>query len=314
MASALTEEQVDRYLEFLQVPHQYHRKANPPRDLEFLNVLHTHQISAVPYETLELHYSKDHKISLGPQKLYGKIVAPNGRGGYCMENSVLFNHLLRALGFQVYTTGVRTRPRVGSVPQGGYKGWVHTVNIVTLADGVKYMLEVGYGGDGATKIIPLVDNHVIQNIGTQEMRLIYDNIPQQVDKSMKLWICQYRNGPDRPWDSLYCFSEIEFLDHDFEVMNFFTSSSPDAFPTFMVLVVKFLRREHEIYGKIMLVNNEVKQNLGGKTILVKTCTTEEERVEALKEYFGILLTDEEREGIRGMSTELPYSATVRLKN
>lgn len=98
-------------------------------------------------------------------------------------------------------------------------------------------------------------------------------------------------------------------------MNYFTSSHPDeSFQTKTVLVVKFLRRDGEgeggnggetgIYGKVMLVNGDVKRNLGGKTSLVKTCVTEEERVEALKEYFGITLTDDERESIRGTKTEL----------
>lgn len=54
----------------------------------------------------------------------------------------------------------------------------------------------------------------------------------------------------------------------------------------------------------MLVNGEVKMNTGGKTQVVKVCKTEAERVEALREYFGIELTEEEREGIRGTCTDL----------
>jgi hypothetical protein len=40
-----------------------------------------------------------------------------------METSIFFNHVLRALGFTVYTAGVRIRPRVGGVPGGDYIGW-----------------------------------------------------------------------------------------------------------------------------------------------------------------------------------------------
>lgn len=39
-----------------------------------------------------------------------------------MEVSVFYNHVLRALGFQVYMTGVRVRPRVDGVPKGDYMG------------------------------------------------------------------------------------------------------------------------------------------------------------------------------------------------
>ena len=48
----------------------------------------------------------------------------------------------------------------------------------------------------------------------------------------------------------------------------------------------------------MLVDGVVKENLGGKTIVIKVCEGEEERVRALEDFFGIRLTAEEREGIK----------------
>jgi hypothetical protein len=91
---------------------------------------------------------------------------------------------------------------------------------------------------------------------------------------------------------------------DFEVMHHFASTSPASFQTTTVLVIKFLRRREDTYGKLMLVNGELKGNTGEKTESVKKCETEGERVEAMRECFGIELTEEEREGIRGMVTEL----------
>lgn len=75
----------------------------------------------------------------------------------------------------------------------------------------------------------------------------------------------------------------------------------------MVLVVKFLLAEDGsggIGGKVMLIDGEVKRNLGGRTEVVKVCESEGERVKALREYFGILLTEEEVKGIAGRLTEL----------
>ena len=73
----------------------------------------------------------------------------------------------------------------------------------------------------------------------------------------------------------------------------------------------FLRRpnkdvpgDEEIYGKRMLVHSVVKENLGGKTKVVQECHTDAERVEALKKWFGIHLSDEEIESIQGWHTEL----------
>jgi arylamine N-acetyltransferase len=189
----------------------------------------------------------------------------------------------------------------------------HIVNIVTLPSGEKYMLDVGFGGDGATKPLPLIHEHAVHNMGTQEIRLIYDHIPLQTlrTEASKLWIYQYRNGANLEWNSFYAFAEFEFLHDDFEVVNWYTGCSPESFQKKIPMVVKFLRRskegkegEQEVYGKRMLVTEVVKENLGGKTKVVQQCKTENERVEALETWFGITFTKEERDGIVGHFTEL----------
>jgi arylamine N-acetyltransferase len=91
--------------------------------LDYLTALHAHQIAAVPYENLTLHYSPTKEILLDPQVLFKKIVTDKrGRGGYCMEVAIFFNHVLRALGFNAYTAGVRIRYRENGVPKGPYIG------------------------------------------------------------------------------------------------------------------------------------------------------------------------------------------------
>lgn len=122
MASAFSSEQISEYLDYVQLPQQWHPAANPKLDLEYLTILHVHQISTIPYENLSLHYSKDKKVNLDPQVLYDKFIKQH-RGGYCMETSLFYNHILRALGFQVYTAGVRIRLRNEGTPYGNYIGW-----------------------------------------------------------------------------------------------------------------------------------------------------------------------------------------------
>lgn len=124
MASAYSLEQITAFLDFIQLPKKYYPENKPVHDLKFLTALHVHTISTIPYDNLSLHYSPTHKISIDPQHSFQKIVVDGrGRGGYCMENSILFNHILRALGFQVYTAGVRIRLRTNGVPDGDYIGW-----------------------------------------------------------------------------------------------------------------------------------------------------------------------------------------------
>ncbi|KKY14279.1 putative tpa: arylamine n-acetyltransferase 2 [Phaeomoniella chlamydospora] len=256
-----------------------------------------------------------------------------------MENSIFFNHVLRGLGFQVYTAGAKIRHRVGGVPEGDYIGWVHLVNVVVLKEKDpktgeivkrKYALDVSFGGDGPRCPLPMAvdgpghSTAITKNIGTQELRLIHDFIPSQIHRSeedcaQKMWIYQYRNRPELPWNSFYAFPEFEFTEQDFHVMNWYTGSHPESFQTFTVLVVRFLKKpaepdaeigekRGEICGKVMMVNGEVKQNLGGRTEIIKTCKNEEERVAALKEYFDIKLAQEEIDSIKGRVTELREAA------
>lgn len=121
---AYTPEQLSLYEDLIQLPSRYRHHNRPDLGLAYLTALHVHTISTIPYENLSLHYSDTRLVDLDPQKLFQKLVGDGrGRGGYCMENSILMNHVLRALGFQAYTSGVRIRLRSDGVPSGNHIGW-----------------------------------------------------------------------------------------------------------------------------------------------------------------------------------------------
>jgi hypothetical protein len=44
-------------------------------------------------------------------------------------------------------------------------------------------------------------------------------------------------------------------------------------------------------GKEMLSGAELMRNMGGKMQSIKTCATEQERVDVLRDVFGLVLTD-----------------------
>jgi len=183
---------------------------------------------------------------------------------------------------------------------------VHIVSLVTLENCDKYSVDVAFGGDGPTHPMKLEPGLVTTNLGAQQVRLLQEAIPQFATDD-KFWIYQYRNGVDHEWNTFYCFQETPFLYEDFQIMNYNTSTAPTSFQTVRVLVVRFLREQDHITGKVMLVNGVVKKNVGGRTEVVKECQTEEERITALQEYFDITLTDEERGSIQGRVTELPMA-------
>ncbi|KAH8676064.1 arylamine N-acetyltransferase 4 [Xylariales sp. PMI_506] len=316
----LTPDQVSEFLEYIGLP--THLRTAPP-SLTLLRALHIHTIAALPYENLSIHYNPSHTVVLDPLHVFRKVVTDaRGRGGYCMEIAIFFNHVLRSLGFSAYTAGAKTRPRFAGVPQGDFPGWVHIVNIVDLsatsdaagagADG-RWSVDVAFGGDGPTEPLPLVPGRVHQNLGTQQVRLVRDWLPPQLHRTeaTKYWVYEYRNAIDLPWNAFYAFTELEFTPMDWEVVNWYTHVNTNSFQTHRVLVVKFLRRakdgiedEQEIYGKRMLIDGIIKENLGGKTQTVAECKSEVERLTALDQFFGIRLTEKETISIKGCSTDL----------
>ncbi len=316
-----TTAQISRYFDHIGLPRKHYDALEPGAvpDLPLLHALHVHHLAAIPYENLSLHYSAHRTVSLDPQELYAKFIERGcNRGGYCMEGSLFFMHVLRGLGFDVYPTGVRIRLREDGVPAGPYIGLVHIALIITLPSGAKHVCDVAFGGDGPTTPLPLAEGHVTLNLGTQEVRYVYEPIPQVAARPhsgrQNFWFYQYRNSPAKEWNSFYYFAETEFLEQDFHVINYFTSLAT-TFQRLNVIVIKFLRSGEEddgiqsmITGKLMLVNDTVKRNLGGKTEVVKVCRDEAERVDALNEWFGIGLSDEERRGIKGAVTELGVEA------
>jgi arylamine N-acetyltransferase len=320
LSSVFNEDQISAFLDYIGLPlplQQQRYSGDAAKDICFLTQLHVYMISAVPYENLWLHYNPTHTNTIKPQDTFTNIVTNRrGRGGYCFQVSIFFNHVLRALGFPAYLAPVRIRLRVDGIPHGDYTGWRHLVNLITLTDGTKWAVDVGFGGDGATAPVQLLHNHPQKNLGSQELRLWHDWIPTQLHRTeeTKLWIYQYRNGSEHEWHSFYAFSEAEAMEADYDNLNWYTGSHPESFQTYTCIIVKFLRcpklsansneGDQEVYGKRMLINGVVKENLGGKTKVVEDCTTEKQRLQALEKWFGMTFTEEEKAGIQGWGTEL----------
>lgn len=127
--SIFSDFQLLSFLKYIKFPphlhsYRYTPSNSPEADLNFLIQLHIYTITAVPYENLSLHYNSTHQNSIEPLDVFHKVVSnARGRGGYCMELSIFYNHILRALGFAAYTSMVRIRYRTDGVPAGDYIGW-----------------------------------------------------------------------------------------------------------------------------------------------------------------------------------------------
>ncbi|PNS16906.1 Translation initiation factor IF-2 [Sphaceloma murrayae] len=68
------------------------------------------------------------------------------------------------------------------------------------------------------------------------------------------------------------------------------------------------RRRHrgcQITGKLILVDDTLKINEGGRTRTLQVCATEEERLAVLRDEFGITVQESEKRSITGSPIELP---------
>ncbi|EMC94018.1 hypothetical protein BAUCODRAFT_26240 [Baudoinia panamericana UAMH 10762] len=281
--------------------------------LNFLTLLYKHQLCKVPWENLTQHYSWHRTVNVKPQHLFTKIVHSPGRGGYCMEANHFFHTVLISLGFDVRMAGARIYKG-----ESFYGGWTHVVNIVTIA-GTKYLLDGGFGPQAPPRPCLVEEGLVQTQIAPAQMRVMYECIDEFRDKTQRIWIYQHRKDDHSDWQPMYCFSDMEFTSNDVQAMNFAPWLNPQSFFSHQVVGVRFTTDkepleyprspdaqalEGEIDGALTLDGNTLKWRRGGEKVLDLTFEKEEQRVEALGKYFGIVLEEEDREAIKGTAAEV----------
>ncbi len=95
---------INKYLERL------HYKGNIIPDLTTLKALHQSHLYTIPFENLDIHFSR--KIRLESSALQKKII-DSGRGGYCYELNGMFYLLLKKLGFNAKMISARVSNGTG---------------------------------------------------------------------------------------------------------------------------------------------------------------------------------------------------------
>ncbi|THX07287.1 cysteine proteinase [Aureobasidium pullulans] len=302
--SGFTAAQLDAYYTRINLPSQHRHTletaaktlhTNSTAALTFLSALQLHQICAIPFENLSLHYSHNLSISTSATDVYHKLVERK-RGGYCMENTTLLYHILLTLGFTVYATGGRVLKAVQPISsEQEYIGehWNHMVLILTLSSpsSEKYILDAGFSNMSPIAPIPLLHNAEIRNSGFSRVRLVREG---------QMWRYQVKYSDLGAWISAYEFSTLPFTAADFVMMSYFTSKSEDSWFTKEVVVARMERDEEgRCVGDVTLFGGKLKRRVDGKSEVIAVCETERERVEVLEREFGVVLDRSEREGIVG---------------
>lgn len=321
-----TAAQIHQYYDRINLPERYRHEpgqasskiaSQTSTGLELLSALQRYNLACIPFENLDLHYSSHHSIGIDAQDVFEKIVTreggKGGRGGYCMVNNALFANVLRGLGFQVTSHGARISSSVSTgkdtpLSDVSFSGFSHMVNLVSFPDNpdLKYHVDVGFGSGGPTAPFPLQHSEEGKlNIApNQYARVIHSAIPGAAS-DQKVWVYEKRNG-DQNFSPCYCFSETEFLEADFRVMNYWTSTNKDSWFTKMPVCLKMILDESgdSIVGHTHILKTDYKKRVGEEALVNRELISEEERINVIEEEFGIKLNEEERKGIHGMVSEI----------
>lgn len=179
------------------------------------------------------------------------------------------------------------------------------INLVTI-DSTKYWVDVGFGPNCSVQPLPLKDGITATNIAPASVRLQYRNIDQNTDPSQRLWCFEHRINDKSEWQEMYCFSEMEFLPSDYHLMNYYTSTSPKTWFTQRIVCSKMLLGgdEGDMVVGVVILQNDLKRRMHGKTETQQVFESEEERLKALEDVFEIRFNQSEREGIQGMASAI----------
>ena len=231
-------------------------------DTERLIRLHRAYATHVPFENLDVYNDKD--ISLKTEDLFDKIVTRR-RGGYCFEMNGFFCAILQEMGFPAY--GVLTRLSRDGKTFGGY---LHRMNM-TEADGVRYICDVGFGGDCFIRPLRLE-----YDVPQTRHGMVYRVVPGTTPGVE--YTVQIKRGEE--FQDLMGFIDRPALDEDFQVSNYYVNRSPWSAFRMMLMINRFTDD-----GRASLSNLNL--SLTSSEGVQRREVSWEELPEVLEKHFGI---------------------------
>lgn len=186
--------------------------------LQVLRDIHALHPAAITFENLDVLMKRPIRLELNA--LTDKLVR-GGRGGYCYEQNTLLMAALLSLGFAVRTIAGRVQWNAG----GRVTARNHMVLLVATPEG-KYIADVGFGG--LTLTTPLrLEAGAEQATAHGLYRLVRIGDEFQIQARI-----------DGEWGPMYQFSLAHEAPADWEMANWFISTSPASVFTNTLIVAR----------------------------------------------------------------------------
>ncbi|MGF6542625.1 arylamine N-acetyltransferase family protein [Paraburkholderia youngii] len=238
--------------------------------LEVLRVIHRLHPAAIPFENLNPLTRQPVRLEL--EAIERKLVTQK-RGGYCFEQNILLANVLMQLGFKV--TPMLARVIWGREP-GTISPRTHMVLRVDI-DGDEWIADVGFGGVTLTAPLRLTAG-LAQPIPLGTFRLAnagHDTVYLEV------------LAPDESWSRVYHVDlrAVEWV--DYEISNWYTSTSPDSKFVNNLLACRVLPEL-----RVALFNDQLNErDAQGQIVSERRLASAAELADCLRERFGLNLED-----------------------
>jgi N-hydroxyarylamine O-acetyltransferase len=230
----------------------------PAVDAACLAELHEAHLAAIPFENLDILLGQPIRLDLA--SVQAKLVTGK-RGGYCFEHATLFKAALERIGFACRL--LASRVRVGDPqairPRGHYMLEVDTPQ-------GQYLADVGFGGDGPLRPLPLLPDLVSHMPGSAH-RLRHEQ---------SLWVLESDLGDG--WNDLYGFTLEPQHAVDMELASHFMATHP-ASPFRQTPTVQRIRRNRRAILRgtaleIRTIGETERREIVGETALLNLLADE----------------------------------------
>ncbi len=293
-----------------------------------------HHLAAIPVENLQEYYSQhqDHASNRSPdvRDLFKKFVEDGrGRGGNGLQHNIFFWTVLKSLGYDVCLTGARSagasaRPsakvNISEVPDILWyihlpclllickltRPRNHTV-IILILDSSRYLIDMGLGQKSTIYPVPLTSGLTLPTIPSMETQLLLVRVPVRggVGAEDRKWVYRVRWNPNEDWRDVCSFIEPEYPTENADIYGLYEFIESNEPLREVAYCHKMIMTDGELVGSMEFTGRKLERRVNGRdSEILETCLTEEQRVESLERYLGIVLTLDERNSIRGSAAEL----------
>src|SRR5499433_757671 len=237
--------------------------------LHQLILAHSH---AIAYESLDIMLGRTPRLDLA--SLQRKMII-GGRGGYCLEQNMLFREGLRSLGYKITSLQGRV---VRGMAIDAPRPAIHMLLQVDLPEG-PYLTDVGFGNLAPTSAL-LLRPGIEQETPHEPMRFI------DVDGELTLQV-KLRDT----WEHIYRVIPYPRYDGEYEIANWYTATHPETPYQGNIIVAK----PGPNRSRITMYNARVTMRDADGHAEKRWLASESEFKEVLRGEFGLNMSDQDIE-------------------